>query len=82
MLYPQNIEEVKNFVGPSSATEGKSFVRLGSYYHQLVKNFHSIATHLTYYTKKKISFDWNEKCEERFQKLNSIDNHTYFSTGG
>ncbi|WMV51286.1 hypothetical protein MTR67_044671 [Solanum verrucosum] len=61
MVDPQKIEEVKNWVRPSSVMDVRSFVRLASYYHQFVKNFSCIATHLTNLTKKEISFEWTEK---------------------
>ena len=37
-----------------------------------MKNFASIATHLTNLTKKEIPFEWIEKCEESFQKLKTL----------
>ncbi|WMV30758.1 hypothetical protein MTR67_024143 [Solanum verrucosum] len=61
-------------VRPSSVTEVRSFVGLASYYHRFVKNFASIATHLTNLTKKEIQFEWTEKCEESFQKLKNLLN--------
>ncbi|WMV09368.1 hypothetical protein MTR67_002753, partial [Solanum verrucosum] len=69
---PQKIEAVKNWVRPSSVTEVRSFVGLASYYHRFVKNFASIATHLTNLTKKEIPFEWTGKCEESFQKLKTL----------
>ncbi|WMV58881.1 hypothetical protein MTR67_052266 [Solanum verrucosum] len=68
----QKIQAVKNCVGPSSVTKVRSFVGLASYYRRFVKNFASIATHLTYLTKKEIPFEWTEKCEESFQKLKTL----------
>ncbi|WMV46238.1 hypothetical protein MTR67_039623 [Solanum verrucosum] len=61
MVDPQKIEVVKNWARPSSVTEVRSFVGLASYYHQFVKNFAAIATHLTNLTKKEIPFEWTEK---------------------
>ncbi|WMV59262.1 hypothetical protein MTR67_052647 [Solanum verrucosum] len=69
---PQKIKAVKNWVWPSSVTEVRSFVGLASYYCRFVKNFASIATHLTNLTKKEIPFEWTEKCEESFQKLKNL----------
>ncbi|WMV20168.1 hypothetical protein MTR67_013553 [Solanum verrucosum] len=72
MVDPQKIEGVKNWVRPSSVTEVRNFVGLASYYRRFVKNFASIATHLTNLTKKEIPFEWTEKCEESFQKLKTL----------
>ena len=72
MVDPQKIKAVKNWVRPSSMTEVRSFVGFASYYHRFVKNFASIATHLTNLTKKEIPFEWTEKCEESFQKLKTL----------
>ncbi|WMV29593.1 hypothetical protein MTR67_022978, partial [Solanum verrucosum] len=72
MVDPQKIEAVKNWVRPSYVTEVRSFVGLARYYCRFVKNFASIATHLTDLTKKEIPFKWTEKCEESFQKLKTL----------
>ncbi|WMV19604.1 hypothetical protein MTR67_012989 [Solanum verrucosum] len=53
-------------------TEVRSFVGLASYYRRFVKNISSNATHLTRLTKKKVPFEWIEKCEESFQKLKTL----------
>ncbi|XP_015160075.1 uncharacterized mitochondrial protein AtMg00860-like [Solanum tuberosum] len=72
MVDPQKIEAVRNWVRPSSVTTMSSFVGLASYYRRFVKNFASIATHLTRLTKKEGTFKWIEKCEESFQKLKTL----------
>ena len=45
---------------------------LASYYHRFVMNFASISTHFTNLTKKEVSFEWNEKCEQSFQNLKAL----------
>ncbi|WMV32637.1 hypothetical protein MTR67_026022, partial [Solanum verrucosum] len=72
MIDVQKIEAVKNWVRPSSVTEVRSFVGLASYYRRFVKNFASIATHLTRLTKNEVPFEWTKKCEESFQKLKTL----------
>ncbi|WMV58580.1 hypothetical protein MTR67_051965 [Solanum verrucosum] len=72
MVDPQKIEVVKNWIRPSYVTAIRSFVGLASYYRRYAKNFASIATHMTMLTKKEVTFEWTEKCEERFQKLKTL----------
>ncbi|WMV55047.1 hypothetical protein MTR67_048432 [Solanum verrucosum] len=72
MVDPQKIEAVRNWVRPGSVTEVRSFVGHARYYCRFVKNFTSIATHLTNLTKKEIPFEWTEKCDESFQKLKTL----------
>ncbi|WMV41021.1 hypothetical protein MTR67_034406 [Solanum verrucosum] len=72
MVDPQKVKAVKNWVRPCSVTEVRSFVRLNSYYLRFVKNFASVATHLTRLTKKEVPLKWIDKCEERFQKLKTF----------
>ena len=45
---------------------------LASYYYKFIKNFTSIATHLTNLTKKEIPFKWIGKCDKSFQKLKNL----------
>ncbi|WMV08475.1 hypothetical protein MTR67_001860 [Solanum verrucosum] len=72
MVYPQKIKAVMNWVRPSSETEVMSFMGIASLYRRFVKNFACIATHLTRQTKKEVPFEWTDKCEESFQKLQTL----------
>ncbi|WMV29538.1 hypothetical protein MTR67_022923 [Solanum verrucosum] len=72
MVDPQNIEAVKIWVRTSTTTEVRSFDRLSSYYHRFVKDFISIATHLTRLTKVEVPFEWTMKIEEIFLKLKTL----------
>ncbi|KAH0728169.1 hypothetical protein KY284_004034 [Solanum tuberosum] len=72
MVDHQKIEAVKNWIRPRSMMEVRSFMGLDSYYRRFVKNIASIATYLKILTKKKILFEWTEKCYERFQKLKTL----------
>ncbi|WMV37096.1 hypothetical protein MTR67_030481 [Solanum verrucosum] len=53
MVDLQNIEAVKNWAWTSFVIEIRSFMGLTSYYRWFVKNFASVATHLTRLTKKE-----------------------------
>lgn len=72
MVDPQKIKAVNSLVQHSFVTEVRSFVGLSSYYHMFVKNFASIATHLTRLTKKEVPFIWSDKHEDNFQKLKKL----------
>ena len=72
MVDPQTIEAVKSWVRTTSTTEVRNTVGLAIHYHQFVKNFASITTHLTNLTNKEMSFEWTEQCEEIFQKLKTF----------
>ena len=52
--------------------EVRIFVGVASYYRHYVNNFASISTHLSNLTKKEVSFECTEKCEESFQKLKTL----------
>lgn len=45
---------------------------LTSYYHWFVKRFVVISFHISHLTLKEAPFEWDDKCEERFQKLNTM----------
>ena len=75
MVAPQMIEAVKSWVRTTSTTEVRNTAGLASHYHQFVKNFASITTHLTNLTNNEMSFEQTEQCEEIFEKLK-----TFFTT--
>ena len=66
MVDPQKIEAVKNWFWTSPMMEVRSFMGLASYYRRIGKNFTSIATHFTNFTKKDIPFECTRKCKDRF----------------
>ena len=42
------------------------------YYHKFIEGFSKIAYPITSLQKKGKKFDWNEKCEESFNKLKTL----------
>lgn len=71
-VYPQKIEVIKSQVRPSSMIEVSSFMCLSSQYQRIVKNFSSIATHLTRLTQIEVPFVWLDYCEGSFQSLKTL----------
>ncbi|CAL2255737.1 unnamed protein product [Prunus armeniaca] len=66
---PQKVEAIVNWVQPTSVTEVRSFLGLAGYYCRFVEGFSSIAAPLTRLTRKDITFEWTEECEQSFQEL-------------
>ena len=52
-----------------SVFEIRSFLELAGYYRRFIENVSRIACPITRLTRKGVSFDWNDKCEESFQEL-------------
>ena len=63
------VEAVMRWERPKSVFEIRSFLGLASYYHRFIENFSRIVCPITRLTRKGVSFDWNNKCEESFQEL-------------
>nr|GEU72797.1 putative reverse transcriptase domain-containing protein [Tanacetum cinerariifolium] len=66
---PANIEEVKDWVSPTTPTEIRQFLRLAGYYRRFIKGFSNIAKYLTELTQKNKKYIWGEDQESAFQLL-------------
>jgi len=65
------VKAVQNFPTPKSVKYFRSFLGLASFYRRLVPHFADIAKALTQLTKKDKIWDWNQECQEPFDKLKS-----------
>ena len=63
------VEAVMRWERPKSVFKIRSFLGLAGYYHRFIENFSRIVFPITRLTRKGVSFDWNNKCEESFQEL-------------
>ncbi|GJZ73123.1 putative reverse transcriptase domain-containing protein, partial [Tanacetum coccineum] len=63
------IESVKDWASPKSATEIRQFLGLAGYYRRFIEGFSKIAKPMTKLTQKKIKFDWSDKAEAAFQLI-------------
>ncbi|CAH1427775.1 unnamed protein product [Lactuca virosa] len=70
MVDPAKIEAVMKWERPKSPTEIRSFLGLVGYYRRFIQGFSSIAAPLTALTHKGATYQWSEKHEEAFEKLN------------
>ena len=66
---PAKVEVVMQWERHKSVFEICSFLGLAGYYRQFIENFSRITCPMTRLTRKGVSFDWNDKCEESFQEL-------------
>ncbi|XP_060211862.1 uncharacterized mitochondrial protein AtMg00860-like [Lycium barbarum] len=58
MVDPKKIESVRDWARPTTVIEIHSFVCLAIYYHRFLKEFASIASHLTRLIQKEVPFQW------------------------
>ena len=65
----EKVEVVMRWERPKSVFGIHSFLGLAGYYRRFIENFSRIACPMTRLTRKGVSFDWNDKCEESFQEL-------------
>ena len=54
---------------PKSVFEIHSFLGLAGYYRRFIEDFSGLAAPITRLTRKKVKFDWDDRCEEAFQEL-------------
>ena len=66
---PTKIEAVVNWKPPRNVTKVRSFLGLAGYYRRFVRDFSVIASLLTKLFRKRIKFEWIEKCQNSFEQL-------------
>ena len=66
---PKKVEAVSNWSRPTNVTEIRSFLGMAGYYRRFVKDFSRISTPLTRLIRKQVKFEWDDTCEQSFQKL-------------
>ena len=66
---PKKVEVVSNWSRPTNVTEIRSFLGMAGYYRRFVKDFSRISAPLTRLIRKQVKFEWDDTCEQSFQKL-------------
>lgn len=66
---PKKTEAIRNFVEPKNEKQLRSFLGLANFYRHYISNFSSIARSLFDLLKKKVMFEWSDKCQLAFNKL-------------
>ena len=52
-------------------TEIRSFLGLAGYYRRVIEGFSTIASPMTWLTRKEVKFEWSKECVTSFQELKS-----------
>jgi len=58
LVDPRKVEVVLNWDRPSNVIEIQSYLGLDGYYRRFIDEFSLIATHLTWFTRKEMKFEW------------------------
>ena len=66
---PEKVEAVMSWERPKSVFEIRSFLGLAWYYRRFIEDFSRIAALMTRLTRKKVKFEWDDRCEKTFQEL-------------
>ena len=65
----KKVEAVMSWERPKSVFEIRSFLGLVGYYRRFIEDFSLLQAPLTRLTRKKVKFDWDDRCEEAIQEL-------------
>ena len=65
----EKVEAVMSWERPKLVFEIRSFLGLAGYYRRFIEDFSRLAAPMTRLTRKEVKFDWDDRCEEAFQKL-------------
>jgi hypothetical protein len=69
----QKVKAILDWESLKSVSTLRSFLGLASYYRKFIKNFAKITAPLTNLLKKSaITYEWEEACDEAFEKLKGI----------
>ena len=66
---PEKVEAVMSWGRPKSVFEIRSFLGFVGYYRRFIEDFSRLVVPMMRLTRKEVKFDWDDRCEEEFQKL-------------
>ena len=69
---PAKIEAAVSYKLPQNVTEVRSFLGLAGYYRRFVKGFSVITSLLTKLLRKRVKFEWDDKCQLSLEQLKKI----------
>ena len=69
LVDPEKVEVVMSWERPESVFEIRSFLGLVGYNRRFIEDLSRLAAPMTRLIRKEVNFDWDDRCEEAFQKL-------------
>jgi hypothetical protein len=66
---PGKVEDVLNWMSPTTVSEIWSLLGLAGYYHRFIKDFYKIAEPMTKLLEKNKAFEWTRECQASFKEL-------------
>jgi hypothetical protein len=64
---PGKVNDVLNWMPPTTTSEIRSFLGLAGYYSRFIKDFSKIAKPMTKLLEKNKAFEWTVECEASFE---------------
>ena len=66
---PDNLAKIKQWPVPTTQTEIRQILGLGSYYRRFIRNYSDLVRPMTLLTHKNTPFVWSDACMESFETL-------------
>ena len=66
---PENLAKIKQWPVPTTPTQVRQILGLGSYYRRFLQGYSDLVRPLTLLTHKDTPFIWNEQCQNSFDTL-------------
>jgi hypothetical protein len=66
---PGKVNDVLNWMPPTTVSEIRSFLGLAGYYRRFIKDFSKIAKPMMKLLEKNKAFEWTTKCQASFEEL-------------
>ena len=69
LMDPKKVKAMMSWERLKSVFKMCSFLGLAGYYRRFIEDFSLLAAPMTRLTRKKVKFDWDDRCEETFSEL-------------
>ena len=66
---PAKVQLIKQYPRPRNVKDVRRFLGMTQYYRRFQKNYANIARPLQNLTKNNVVFEWTDKCQQAFEKI-------------